>query len=62
MEHQVRCAVLGLGRLGYYHAKNFVTSVPGAKLVSVGDPLKGRAEQVARESVSKNGQRTLMKC
>lgn len=49
MEHQVRCAVLGLGRLGYYHAKNFVTSVPGAKLVSVGDPLKGRAEQVARE-------------
>ncbi|MGW8263068.1 hypothetical protein ACWHAR_24180, partial [Bacillus sp. LR--39] len=23
MEHQVRCAVLGLGRLGYYHAKNF---------------------------------------
>ncbi|MEC1265521.1 scyllo-inositol 2-dehydrogenase [Bacillus subtilis] len=49
MEHQVRCAVLGLGRLGYYHAKNFVTSVPGVKLVSVGDPLKGRAEQVARE-------------
>lgn len=45
MEHQVRCAVLGLGRLGYDHAKNLVSSVPGAKLVSVGDPLKGRAEQ-----------------
>jgi scyllo-inositol 2-dehydrogenase (NAD+) len=46
----IRCAVLGLGRLGYHHAKNIAThQVGGARLVSVADPMEGRAEQVARE-------------
>lgn len=49
MTNQVRCAVLGLGRLGYYHARNIINEVRGAKLVSVCDPMKGRAEQVAEE-------------
>lgn len=62
MKHQVRCAVLGLGRLGYDHAKNLVSSVPGAKLVSVGDPLKGERSRLPENSVSKNGQRTRMRC
>lgn len=46
----IRCAVLGLGRLGYHHAKNVAThQVGGAELVSVVDPMEGRAEEVARE-------------
>lgn len=46
----IRCAVLGLGRLGLHHAKNLAThQIAGAKLVSVVDPMEGRAEQVARE-------------
>ncbi|GIM46626.1 scyllo-inositol 2-dehydrogenase (NAD(+)) [Collibacillus ludicampi] len=47
--NKIRCAVLGLGRLGYHHAKNMATQVQGAQLVSVIDPMPGRAEQVARE-------------
>ncbi|MGG1237016.1 Gfo/Idh/MocA family oxidoreductase [Bacillus sonorensis] len=49
MSENVRCAVLGLGRLGYYHAKNLKTAVQGAQLAAVADPLKGRAEQAAAE-------------
>lgn len=49
MTATIRCAVLGLGRLGYYHAKNFTTHVHGARLVCVSDPLAGRAEEVAKE-------------
>ncbi|PLR76698.1 oxidoreductase [Bacillus sp. V3-13] len=46
----VRCAVLGLGRLGYHHAKNLAThQVSGAELVTVCDPLDGRAAGVAQE-------------
>jgi scyllo-inositol 2-dehydrogenase (NAD+) len=46
---QIRCAVLGLGRLGYWHAENLATKIRGAKLLTVIDPMEGRAEQVARE-------------
>ncbi|MUG69334.1 MULTISPECIES: inositol 2-dehydrogenase [Paenibacillus] len=49
MKEQIRCAVLGLGRLGYWHAENLATKVKGAKLVSVLDPFENRAETVARE-------------
>ena len=49
MEKTIRCAVLGLGRLGYKHAENLASKVKGAELVSVVDPLEGRAEQVAKE-------------
>lgn len=49
MIEEIRCAVLGLGRLGYWHAENIASKIQGAKLVKVIDPLKGRAEKVARE-------------
>ncbi len=49
MAEVIRCAVLGLGRLGYWHAENLASKVKGAKLVKVIDPLEGRAEQVANE-------------
>ncbi|MEH6971340.1 Gfo/Idh/MocA family oxidoreductase [Bacillus sp. JJ675] len=49
MEKTVKCAVLGLGRLGLYHAKNLKTAVQGAELAAVADPLKGKAEQAASE-------------
>ncbi|MED4599299.1 inositol 2-dehydrogenase [Paenibacillus validus] len=46
---QIRCAVLGLGRLGYWHAENLATKIRGARLLTVIDPIAGRAEQVASE-------------
>src|SRR5699024_1239452 len=46
---EIKCAVLGLGRLGYWHAENLATKVSGAKLVKVVDPMEGRAEQLAKE-------------
>ncbi|MBU8568545.1 Gfo/Idh/MocA family oxidoreductase [Virgibacillus pantothenticus] len=49
MKEIIRCAVLGLGRLGYWHAENLRHKIKGAELVYVIDPAKGRAEQVARE-------------
>lgn len=49
MKEVINCSVLGLGRLGYWHAENLASKIKGAKLVSVIDPLEGRAEQVARE-------------
>jgi scyllo-inositol 2-dehydrogenase (NAD+) len=45
----IRCAVLGLGRLGYWHAENLSQRVKGAELVAVVDPMEGRAEKVARD-------------
>lgn len=44
----IQCAVLGLGRLGYYHAKNLLTEVSGAAIVQVIDPIPGRAKDVAQ--------------
>lgn len=49
MTEVVRCAVLGLGRLGYYHAKNLKTEVPGVLLAAVADPAEGSAREVAAE-------------
>lgn len=49
MNGQIRCAVLGLGRLGYWHAENLAARVNGAKLVCVADPIDGQADRVARE-------------
>ncbi|KJD53700.1 oxidoreductase, partial [Bacillus amyloliquefaciens] len=49
MTERVRCAVLGLGRLGYYHAKNLKTEVPGVLLAAVADPAEGRAREIAAE-------------
>ncbi|SDH94766.1 myo-inositol 2-dehydrogenase [Alteribacillus persepolensis] len=49
MKETIRCAVLGLGRLGYWHAENLAHKVKGAELAAVADPMDGKAEQVARE-------------
>ncbi|GED17169.1 inositol 2-dehydrogenase [Aneurinibacillus migulanus] len=49
MKETIRCAVLGLGRLGYWHAENLATRIKGAQLVCVADPLDGQAEKVAGE-------------
>ncbi|PTM57901.1 inositol 2-dehydrogenase [Desmospora activa] len=49
MPKKIRCAVLGLGRLGYWHAENLSQRVREAELVAVVDSFPGRAEQVARE-------------
>ncbi|GKV65859.1 MULTISPECIES: Gfo/Idh/MocA family oxidoreductase [unclassified Sporosarcina] len=49
MKGNVKVAVLGLGRLGYWHAQNIATKIQGAEVVQVVDPLEGRAEQVAKE-------------
>ncbi|MFC7440303.1 inositol 2-dehydrogenase [Laceyella putida] len=49
MSKKIRCAVFGLGRLGYWHAENLSQRVKGAELVAVADPLEGRAKQVAHE-------------
>lgn len=46
---KIRCAVLGLGRLGYWHAGNLRYRIKDAELKMVIDPLEGRAEQVAQE-------------
>ncbi|MBT2573870.1 Gfo/Idh/MocA family oxidoreductase [Bacillus sp. ISL-51] len=49
MTNQVKCAVLGLGRLGYFHAQHLISEVQGAQLSAVCDPMKGRAEEAAKE-------------
>jgi scyllo-inositol 2-dehydrogenase (NAD+) len=49
MKEQIRCAVLGLGRLGYWHAENLALKVKGAHLVCVADTNAAHAEKVARE-------------
>ena len=48
MKEQIRCAVLGLGRLGYWHAENLALKVKGAQLVRVADPNVIHAEKVPR--------------
>lgn len=49
MKEQIRCAVLGLGRLGYWHAENLAPKVKEAKLVCVADRFANQAEKVALE-------------
>src|SRR5699024_5434635 len=49
MAKEIRVALLGLGRLGHYHATNVKEKVRGARLVAVVDPFEERANQVAEE-------------
>lgn len=49
MLENINTAVIGLGRLGYWHAQNLASKVNGATLKYVVDPLPGKAERVARE-------------
>ncbi|RBW69281.1 inositol 2-dehydrogenase [Bacillus taeanensis] len=49
MAEQIKCGVLGLGRLGYWHAENLASQVRGAKLVNVADPFGDAAEKTAQK-------------
>jgi scyllo-inositol 2-dehydrogenase (NAD+) len=51
---RIRCAVLGLGRLGYWHAENLMTKMKGAELSCIADPFANQAEKVANELGVKN--------
>jgi predicted dehydrogenase len=47
--HAVRIGVVGVGKLGRFHARNLRTSVPGAELVGVADADPVRTMSVAEE-------------
>lgn len=49
MVEKVKCAVLGLGRLGWRHAENLVVRVPDAQVVAVADIAPGRAAAFAQQ-------------
>lgn len=49
MKKIVRCAVIGVGRLGFVHAKNAATRIPGAEVVTIVASRKESAERAARE-------------
>ncbi|MCM3652280.1 inositol 2-dehydrogenase [Metabacillus litoralis] len=49
MKEKIRCAVIGVGRLGYWHAENLATRIKGAELVTIVSSRKESAEKVARE-------------
>ncbi|MCY9665781.1 inositol 2-dehydrogenase [Paenibacillus alginolyticus] len=49
MTGEIRCAAIGLGRLGYWHAENLQTKVKSAKLVKVVSSRTETAEKAARE-------------
>src|SRR5690554_2436022 len=46
---QVGLCVIGAGRAGMIHAKNFLRNVPHAKLVAVVDPVVSSAQQAVNE-------------
>ena len=45
----VKIALIGCGRAGRIHARNFAGRVPGARLVAVADPVEDAARAVADE-------------
>ena len=45
----VKIGSVGLGRLGYEHAKNLATQVPGCELAAICDVDAGRVKEVAEE-------------
>ncbi len=49
MQGDIRCAAIGLGRLGYWHAENLHTKIKSAKLVKVASSRAETAERAARE-------------
>lgn len=49
MKDAIRCAVLGLGRLGRLHAENLAVRIKGARLDWVVDPMPGIAEKTAAD-------------
>jgi scyllo-inositol 2-dehydrogenase (NAD+) len=49
MENTINCGVIGLGRLGYWHAHNIASRVPNTKLVKVCDVDLDKAKLVSKE-------------
>ncbi|SKB02621.1 inositol 2-dehydrogenase [Sporosarcina newyorkensis] len=49
MGKKVRCAVIGVGRLGFVHAENVANHIPGAEVVAIVASRKESAERAARE-------------
>ncbi|WP_342048378.1 inositol 2-dehydrogenase [Bacillus sp. OTU530] len=49
MKEKIRCAIFGVGRLGYVHAENLAARIKGAELVTVVASRKESAEKAARE-------------
>lgn len=47
MEKKIRCAVIGVGRLGYWHATNISTQIRNVELVAICDSNRAQAENVA---------------
>ena len=45
----LRVALVGAGRAGLVHGRNFAAGVPGARLVAVADPQPGARERAAAE-------------
>ena len=46
---KIRVCVIGAGRAGMIHARNFARGVPGAKLVAIADPSEEAAQRACRE-------------
>ena len=51
IDGKIGICIVGAGRAGMIHAKNFMKNVPGAKLVAVADPV----EEVAKASAEELG-------
>ena len=49
MTDLVRVALVGAGRAGLVHGRNFSTGVPGARLVAIADPVAEARQRVAAE-------------
>lgn len=49
MDNKMKCAILGIGRLGYWHAVNAATRIQNVEVAAIFDIDLIRAEQVARE-------------
>jgi myo-inositol 2-dehydrogenase/D-chiro-inositol 1-dehydrogenase len=49
MEKNLKIGIIGVGRLGYEHAKNIASRIPGAELVAVCDGNESRAKAVQEE-------------
>lgn len=49
MVDKVRCAVIGVGRLGFVHATNAATRISNAEVVMIVASRKESAERAARE-------------
>lgn len=49
MRDEIRCAVFGLGRLGYWHAENLHNKIKSAKVTKVVSSRKETAEKAAKD-------------